>query len=98
MPSPLDKPVPPQGEEIHLPGGSLQPLALSVGITLALLGVTITPVLCVIGGVICVAALYTWIRDAKREFDHLPADHGHVGHGSAETGFVDHVDRGTAGH
>ncbi len=34
--SQLEKPVPPAGEEIHLPGGSLQPLLLTVGITMAL--------------------------------------------------------------
>ena len=38
--SPLDPEVPPAGEEIHLPGPSLQPLLLTVGITIALIGVT----------------------------------------------------------
>ena len=77
----FEKPVPPQGEEIHLPPGSLQPLALSVGITIALLGLTIiTPWLLIIGSVITVWALFLWIRDAKREYDHLPAEHGHGAH------------------
>ena len=31
--SPLDPDVPPAGEEIHLPGPSIQPLLLTVGIT-----------------------------------------------------------------
>ena len=31
--SPLDPEIPPAGEEIHLPGGSLQPVLLTVGIT-----------------------------------------------------------------
>ena len=33
--SPVDRPVPPAGEEIHLPGGSAQPLLLAIGITVA---------------------------------------------------------------
>ena len=35
--SPVDPEVPPAGEEIHLPGASLLPLLLAVGVTLALL-------------------------------------------------------------
>jgi hypothetical protein len=73
-----DRPVPAVGEEIHLPGGSLQPLGISVGITLAIVGVTTSIVLVVIGVVLTVAMLYGWIRDARREFEELPADHaGH---------------------
>ena len=33
--SPLDRPVPPAGEDIHIPGPSIQPLLLTVGITAA---------------------------------------------------------------
>ena len=29
--SPLDPQLPPAGEEIHLPGGSVQPLLLTIG-------------------------------------------------------------------
>ena len=38
--SPLDPEVPPAGEEIHLPGGSIQPVLLTFGITVAIVGVT----------------------------------------------------------
>ena len=38
--SPLDPDVPPAGEEIHLPGPSIQPLLLAVGITIGLVGIT----------------------------------------------------------
>lgn len=72
-----EKAAPPAGEDIHLPGGSLQPLGLSVGITVALLGVTVSPVLLVAGLLLCVAMLYGWIRDARREFSELPEEHGH---------------------
>ncbi len=73
----LDKPVPPAGEEIHLPGGSLQPLGLSVGLTMAIVGVTSFPVLMVAGIILSLVCLYGWIRDARKEFDELPAEHGH---------------------
>ena len=73
--SPLDRPVPPAGEELHIPGGSIQPLLLTVGITSALLGVTIHWVLLVAGLALTVGVLVAWIRDARDEFEHLPLDH-----------------------
>ncbi len=73
--TPPAKDVPPAGEEIHLPGGSLQPLGLSVGLTLAIVGVTTSMILVVSGVLLSVAMLYGWIRDARREFDELPAEH-----------------------
>ena len=74
--SPLDRQVPPQGEEIHIPGGSVQPLLLTIGITLALLGITISPLLLTLPGVLLtLAVLFVWIRDAVDEYRHLPLDH-----------------------
>ena len=74
--SPLERPAPPAGEEIHLPGGSLQPLILTVGITTALIGVT-TSIFMLIGGlVITVVTIALWIRDTRRDIDALPLEHG----------------------
>ena len=70
-----ERPTPPAGEEIHLPGGSLQPLGLSVGLTLAIVGITTSIVVVIAGLILSVAMLYGWIRDARREFEELPADH-----------------------
>jgi hypothetical protein len=73
--SPLDRPVPPAGEEIHIPGGSVQPLLLTIGVTMALLGVTISFLLVVAGVILTVAVLVVWIREAIDEYRHLPLDH-----------------------
>ena len=73
--SPLDRPVPPAGEDIHIPGPSIQPLLLAVGITTLLLGVTISWFLLVAGGILTVAVLFAWIRGARHEFEELPAEH-----------------------
>jgi hypothetical protein len=75
--SPLDRPVPPAGEDIHIPGPSGQPILLAVGITTLLLGVTISWALLIAGGLLTVGVLVAWIRDAVREFDELPAEHEH---------------------
>lgn len=76
--SPLDRPVPPAGEEIHIPGGSLQPLLLTIGITAALLGVTVSLMLVVAGVVLSVVVLVVWIREAIDEYRHLPLEHNPV--------------------
>ena len=75
--SPLDRPVPPAGEDIHIPGPSVQPILLAAGITTLLLGVTITVYLAIAGGLLTVGVLFAWIRGARREFEELPAEHGH---------------------
>jgi hypothetical protein len=73
--SPRDPEVPPSGEEIHLPGASVQPALLAFGITVALVGVTTTIVLVIAGGVLSIGVILAWIRDARRDIDELPLDH-----------------------
>jgi hypothetical protein len=73
--SPLDPEVPPPGEEIHLPGGSIQPLLLTVGLTVALVGVTTNIFLVIAGAILAVAVIIAWIRDTRRDIDELPLEH-----------------------
>ena len=73
--SPLDPEVPPSGEEIHLPGGSIQPVLLTLGITVALVGVTVNVFLVIAGAILVVAVIVAWIRDTRRDIDELPLEH-----------------------
>jgi hypothetical protein len=73
--SPLDPEVPPSGEEIHLPGGSIQPVLLTLGITVALVGVTVNIFLVIAGAILVVAVIVAWIRDTRRDIDELPLEH-----------------------
>ena len=73
--SPLDRPVPPTGEEIHIPGASAHPILLTIGITVALLGVTMGPIIWVPGVLLTLAVLFLWIREARHEYEHLPLEH-----------------------
>jgi hypothetical protein len=75
--SPVDRPVPPAGEDIHIPGPSVQPALLAAAITLALLGITISVIMLIAGLVLTVAILIAWIAGARREFEELPAEHRH---------------------
>jgi hypothetical protein len=74
--SDLERGVPPAGEEIHLPGPTLQPVLLTVGITMALLGATTSIVLVIVGGVLSIAVIARWIADTRRDIGELPAEHG----------------------
>jgi hypothetical protein len=73
--SPLDPEIPPAGEEIHLPGPSIQPVLLTLGITVALVGITFSVWLVIAGGILAIAVIVRWILDARRDIDELPLDH-----------------------
>ena len=73
--SPLDPEIPPAGEEIHLPGPSIQPFLLTIGITMMIVGLTFHHVLLYAGAVLSIVVIAVWIRDARRELDELPAEH-----------------------
>jgi hypothetical protein len=70
--SPLDPQVPPTGEEIHLPGPSILPLLMTVGITLAVIGITLSLVFVIAGSLITLVCLWRWIADTRHEVDELP--------------------------
>jgi hypothetical protein len=73
--SPLDPEIPPVGEELHLPGPSIQPVLLTAGITAALIGVTTSIFLVIAGTILTVAVIIRWIADTRRDIDALPAEH-----------------------
>ena len=70
-----DPDIPPAGEEIHLPGPSIQPVLLTVGITIALLGVTTSLLVVAFGVILSVWVAIRWIADARRDIDELPLEH-----------------------
>jgi hypothetical protein len=69
--------VPPAGEEIHVPGGSVLPLVVAIGITLLVIGTTIWWVWSAVGFIIAAVACGIWIRDVRRDVDDLPEEHHH---------------------
>jgi hypothetical protein len=75
--------VPPAGEEIHLPPGSLQPHAVTAGLTLGLVTLTSWPIVSAVGFLLMFWAMGLWIRDARREHLALPEHHGHDADGQA---------------
>jgi hypothetical protein len=73
--TPRDPDVAPAGEEIHLPGGSIQPVLLTVGITMAVVGVTTNVFIVIAGVILSVGVIVAWIRDTRRDIDELPLEH-----------------------
>jgi hypothetical protein len=71
----IEQDVPPVGEEIHLPGPTLIPLLTAVGITMMVIGTTISWYVSIIGLILFVACTVRWIRDTRRDIDELPDEH-----------------------
>jgi tetrahydromethanopterin S-methyltransferase subunit C len=72
-PEPVE--APPVGEEIHLPGPTPVPALMAVGIAIALVGVTTTWILSILGGALALVCLGVWIRDVRRDVEELPLEH-----------------------
>jgi hypothetical protein len=73
--SSVETDTPPVGEEIHLPGPSLIPLMSAIGITLMVVGTTLTLILSFIGLIIFLVTTVMWIRDTRRDISELPDEH-----------------------
>jgi hypothetical protein len=67
--------APPVGEEIHLPGPTLLPFIMAIGITLTVIGTTINWIFSIVGVIIVLLTLIRWIMDTRRDVGELPEDH-----------------------
>jgi hypothetical protein len=70
--SEVEQDTPPAGEEIHLPGPTLKPLMCAIGITLMVIGTTLTWLLSIIGLIIFLVTTVLWFRDTRRDIEQLP--------------------------
>jgi hypothetical protein len=70
-----DEEIPPPTEEVHLPDPSYLPVWTAFGITVALVGILLSWVICGIGVVIALVAIVRWIREAREEISDLPLEH-----------------------
>ena len=67
--------APPVGEQIHMPAPSILPILNAIGLAVAIIGITISPLMIVVGLALFVVTAIVWIRDSRREFQELPLDH-----------------------
>jgi chromate transport protein ChrA len=73
--SDLERTAPEAGEEIHLPGPTAIPFVMAIGITLGVIGTTISWYISIVGVVIFLICLYRWIKDTRRDIEALPEEH-----------------------
>ena len=73
----LDNTTPPAGEDIHLPGPSVKPLLVAIGITCMIIGLTLSWWFSIFGTVLFVTTTALWIRDTRHDIRELPEEHGH---------------------
>jgi hypothetical protein len=70
-----EPPIPPVGEEIHIPDPSIVPLFTAVGIALIVVGLPIAWWISVVGAVVFLVAVVLWLRNTRHELDELPPSH-----------------------
>jgi uncharacterized SAM-binding protein YcdF (DUF218 family) len=70
-----DPQLAPPAEAIHMPEPSYLPVVLTLGITIALVGILTGKAVLVIGLIIVVSVLIRWIRSAREEMADLPLEH-----------------------
>ena len=75
----LETEAPPVGEEVHMPEPSILPILNAVGVTFAIVGITLSLWLTIAGALLFLVTLVQWIRAAAREMSELPLDH-HASH------------------
>ena len=73
--SDLEDKVPPAGEDIHLPGGSILPLLVAIAITFSIIGLTLSWWFSIFGVALFIVTVTLWIRDVRRDVDELPEEH-----------------------
>lgn len=72
---PVTDALAPPTEEVHMPEPSYLPVMLAFGVTLAIVGIIVSVVVCILGGVIALVALFRWIRLTRAEMAELPLEH-----------------------
>jgi hypothetical protein len=71
------RPIPPAGEEIHMPAPSLIPLVNSAALAIAIVSITLSWYVVALGGTVFLITTIRWIADVRRDIAALPLEHHH---------------------
>ena len=71
------RPIPPAGEEIHMPEPSIIPLVNAAALAIAIVSITLTWYVVALAGIVFVITTIKWIADVRRDIDALPLEHHH---------------------
>ena len=65
----------PTGEHVHMPEPSIIPILNAAGLAIAIVGVTLSRVIIVLGLLLFLGTTIRWVRDTRRDIDELPLEH-----------------------
>jgi hypothetical protein len=71
------RPVPPSGEEVHMPEPSLIPIVNAAALALTIVSLTLSWYTFGLGLAVFLITTIKWIADVRRDIDALPLEHHH---------------------
>jgi hypothetical protein len=71
------RPVPPAGEEIHMPEPSLIPVINAAALAIAIVSITLSWYVVALAGTVFLITTIRWIVDVRRDIAALPLEHHH---------------------
>ena len=71
------RPVPPAGEEIHMPEPSIIPVVNAAALAIAIVSITLTWYIVALAGIVFLITTVKWIADVRRDIQALPLEHHH---------------------
>ena len=71
------RPVPPAGEEIHMPEPSIIPIVNAAALAITIVSITLSWYFVALGGIVFLITTFKWIADVRRDIDALPLEHHH---------------------
>jgi hypothetical protein len=71
------RPVPPTGEEIHMPEPSLIPVVNAAARAIAIVSITLSWYVVALAGTVFAITTIRWIADVRRDIAQLPLEHHH---------------------
>ena len=71
------RPIPPAGEEVHMPEPSIIPVVNAAALAITIVSLTLSWYVVALGGVVFLITTIKWIADVRRDIDQLPLEHHH---------------------
>ena len=71
------RPVPPAGEEIHMPEPSIVPIVNAAALAIAIVSITLSWYVVALAGTVFLITTIRWIVDVRRDIAALPLEHHH---------------------
>ena len=71
------RPVPPVGEEVHMPEPSIIPIVNAAALAIAIVSITLSWYVVALAGFVFLVSTVKWVADVRRDIAELPLEHHH---------------------